>query len=186
MAFAFKQAAEDLHQVSIDAERVRLATITEDFTQQIYDEFTPEITRYMLPAPPQSITDTQAFMSAARASLDSQEELHLVITSKDGGEFLGICGLHCRRDPDEPELGIWIKKGAHDHGYGLEAISALKRWADAHIDFRRLIYPVDRRNHASVRIPVALGGTVIDERMQATMSGTELDELVFAIPGRAG
>ena len=126
-----------------------------------------------------------AFVELALLGLDRRDDLNLVICLQDGGEFLGICGLYARGQPSEPELGIWLKKAAHGHGYGLEAITALKKWADSQLEYERLLFPVDRRNTPSRRIPEELGGRIIAEKKITSMSGTELDIVIFAIDRRA-
>lgn len=171
----------DFRRVAIEADRIVLISISVDFTDEIFRHFTPEITRFMMPAAPSSIEDTRDFITAALAGLERGDDLHLVICRRDGGEFLGICGLHERGQPAEPELGIWLKKAAHGNGYGLEAMTALRDWVETHIEFERLIYPVDRRNIPSRRIAEELNGSIIEQRKVTSMSGKELDEVVYAI-----
>ena len=77
-----------------------------------------------MPAPPVERAETVAFVESALVALDRRDDLHLVICLHDSGEFLGVCGLYSRGHPTEPELGIWLKKAAHGHGYGLEAINS--------------------------------------------------------------
>ena len=181
MPFEFRGKPLDLRNVVIDAERVRLKAITQEYTEEIYENFTPEITKYMMPAPAKEIAETKHFVELALSGFDSGEEFHFVICRRDGDEFLGICGLHERGRPTEPEVGIWLKKAAHGNGYGFEAIVALKAWVESYIVFERLIYPVDRRNIPSRRIPEELGGRIIEERKVVSMVGAELDEIVYGI-----
>lgn len=181
MPFTFRTPPPDLCNLVIDAHRVRLVTISEAYTEEIYRNFTPDITRYMMPAPPSDISETRAFVTSALLGLERGDDLHCVICLRDSDEFLGICGLHERHGPAELELGIWIKKASHGNRYGLEAIGALRDWAEKHIEFERLIYPVDRCNISSRRIAEALGGTIIEEKKVISMSGTELDEVVYGI-----
>ena len=98
---------------------------------------------------------------------------------------MGICSLHSRGKPREPELGIWLKKAAHGNGYGLETITALKNWAEVNLEFDRLLYPVDRRNFPSRRIPERLGGKVVSQSKVISWGGAELDEVVYGIDSQA-
>jgi RimJ/RimL family protein N-acetyltransferase len=179
MRLAVRDKSLDFRSVVIDTERVRLQAISRRFTDEIYQNFTPKITQYMMPAPPAERADTAAFVESALLGLERRDDLHLVICLHDGGEFLGICSLHARGQPNEPELGIWLKDAAHGHGYGLEAITALKKWAESQLEYERLLYPVDRRNTPSRRIPEELGGRKIAEKRITSMSGTELDVVIF-------
>ena len=181
MQLVLRDESLDFRGVVINAERVRLQAISRTFTEEIYQNFTPEITEYMVPAAPAERADTVAFVDSALLALDRRDDLHLVICLHDGGEFLGVCGLYARGQPTEPELGIWLKKAAHSHGYGLEAITALKKWADSQLEYERLLFPVDRRNTPSRRIPEKLGGRIIAEKKMTSISGTVLDLVIFGI-----
>ena len=139
----------------------------------------------MMPAPPAERADTAAFVESALLGLDRRDDLHLVICPHDSSEFLGVCVLHATRQPNEPEPGIWLKKAAHGHGYGLEAITALKKWAESHLEYERLLFPVDRRNTPSRKIPENLGGRIVDEKKITSMSGMELDIVIFCIDQQA-
>ena len=171
MRFANHFEPADLRTLIIDAERVRLEAMSAQYTEVIFRHFTPEITKYMMPAPPTAIAQTEAFVAFAISGLERGDDLHFAICHKQQDEFIGVCGLHGRGHPTEPELGIWIKKPAHGNGYGLEAIRALKAWADRNIEFDRLRYPVDRRNIPSRRIPESLGGRIIEERKVMSLGG---------------
>lgn len=178
MSFRFSGTDVDLATVVIEAGRLRLDPLTELDTRAIFESFTPTITRYMVPKVPEHIGETEAFVAAAIRGLEERTDLHLVIRGRANNEFLGICALH---DRAEPELGIWLKIAAHGRGYGREAIAMLIDWARAHVVFERLLYPVDRRNAPSVRIPESLGGKIIGARKQVSQSGRELDEVIYAI-----
>jgi ribosomal-protein-alanine N-acetyltransferase len=181
MPFIFRGGPLDLHSIVIDADRIQLKAITRENTEEIYENFTPEITRYMMPAPPKKISETTDFVESALSGLERGDDLHLVIYQRGSNEFLGVCGLHERGRPAEPKVGIWLKKGAHGNGYGFEAIVALQAWAENCMKFERLVYPVDRRNTPSKRIPETLGGRIIAERKVTSMAGVELDEIVYGI-----
>jgi len=105
-----------------------------------------------------------------------------VVLKRNTEEFLGCCGLHGKGKPTTPELGVWLKTAAHSRGYGKEAVTALKHWTDAHIRCDYLIYPADRANTPSRRIPESLGGQVVREETAPTLAGGTLDLLVYHIP----
>ena len=103
------------------------------------------------------------------------------ILSKKKGEFLGCCGLHGEGKIRTPELSIWLKKSAHGSGYGREAIQTLMNWSRNNIDFDYFIYPVDRKNIASSKIPESLGGEIMAELKVETPNGKILEEVVYKI-----
>lgn len=169
--------------VVIETERLRLLPTAENYAEAVFTAFTAAITTYMFPAPARNVDETRAFLRQARAATESGSDLQVVILHRQTGEFLGHGGLH-HISGRTPELGIWIKQAAHGNAYGLEAVNALSGWAKENLDFDYLVYPVDRRNLPSRRIPEALGGVVAAEYRQINASGNELDLLEYRIyPG---
>ena len=71
--------------------------------------------------------------------------------------------MHGKSSVITPEFGIWLKIGAHGKKLGREAIETLALWAVDNIDFEYAIYPVDRANVSSCKIPEYLGGTITPE-----------------------
>lgn len=171
----------DLLSLVIESERLRLVPISEEFEQDIFHEFTSNITRYMIPKPAQNIEETRKFIRDSRHSVESGYNLQFAILLKTTNEFLGCCGLHGDRKVETPELGIWLKKSAHGNGYGKEAVRALVDWAQKNIDIEYFIYPVDRRNAPSCKIPESLGGEIISEIQETSLSGALLDLVVYKI-----
>ncbi len=164
-----------------DGQRISLLPINESYASEIFKEFDSEITRYMLPKPAENIEETLTFIRNSLEGMKEGNELVLVITKRDDGEFLGCCGLHGRGKPRTPELGIWLRKDAHGNQYGKEAIRILISWAAKHIDFDYAIYPVDKANAASRKIAESLGGSIFEEKKMKTMNGRYLDEVVYRI-----
>lgn len=172
----------DLTTVGVEGDRVSLRSIHEKYGQEIFVEFTEEITRYMNPSPPKNIDEAFGFISRSREGMREGRDLVCAILRKDSEEFLGCCGFHWGGAPSTPELGVWLKKGARGNGYGREAIALLVSWAVQYIDFEYLTYPVDRANLPSRKIPESLGGTIFKEGKARRMSGGFLDEVVYRIP----
>lgn len=170
----------NLIDVTLGSPRLLQRTIGHRYAQDIFREFTPQVTRYMYPSPPRDISDTVAFIEASLRGLVTGTNLQLVILDGTSGDFLGCSGLH-GIGGRTPELGIWLKEGAQGKGYGLEAVSAIVAWARARLDFDHLIYPVERDNARSRAIPEALGGRVEEERVEATEAGRPQDLVVYWI-----
>lgn len=181
--FHFKPSqAVDLTSLCIKGERLKLRAIDERDAPAIFQEFTAAVTRYMVPRPPETIAETLDFIRRSRQGMAAGWNLVLAILDGKTDEFLGVCGYHGEGQPRTPELGIWLKQAAHGHGYGREAMWTLVAWATDVMDFDDLIYPVDRANLASRKIPESLGGTIFAEKQVETMSGGMLDEVVYQIP----
>jgi len=177
---AKNDAAVDLENVSIIGEKICLVSLNSSFAQDIFSEFSEEIASYMIPKPAQEIRETHDFIEASIQGMKNQEELVLAIVSTKR-EFLGCCGLHGRGKGTTPELGIWLKKSAHGYRFGQSAINLLVTWASENLIIDYFIYPVDRENVPSRKIPESLGGTIFKEAKVKTHSNNVLDEVIYKI-----
>ena len=180
--FDFIGAKPDLSKLSIEGERVRLVSVSRAYERDIFEELTSDIATYMIPKPADTIEETRAFIDSSLEGFADANNLVLVILEKQTGDFLGCCGLHGRGDANNPEFGIWLKRSAHGRGLGREAIRTLALWAQENIRLESFIYPVDKRNVPSRRVPESLGGVVAAEREDVGMAGNVLDEVVYIIP----
>lgn len=172
---------QDLSKVIIAGHRLKLVAISPVYSEIIFKEFTDEITRYMVPKTPESIDEIDIFIQSSLNSMQEQCELVLVILKENNNEFLGVCGLHGKTNPHEPELGIWLKKSAHGHKYGQEAIKLLVDWTRHNITYTHLVYPCDKANIASRKIAENLNGSIFSSVEVKSMSGRILNEIVYKI-----
>lgn len=167
--------------VSISGDRIKLVPISPEYSEIIFKEFTDEITRYMIPATPSNIEEINVFIQSSIRNMEENIDLTLAILNKNDEEFLGICGLHGKSDPNEPILGIWLKKGAHGHKYGQEAIKVLAEWARQNIMLKHMVYPCDKDNIASRKIAEALNGSIFRTGKVKSISGRMLNEIAYKI-----
>jgi [ribosomal protein S5]-alanine N-acetyltransferase len=182
--FSFKtNTAIPLADLVIETERMRMVSITERFAEDIFREFTADITRFMFPATPDAIEDTLLFIRSCKENIALGCEVVLIATDRIQGDFLGCVGLHGRDDSRKPELGLWFKQSVHGLGLGREAICALINWAESTLAIDAFRYPVDRANIPSRKIPESFGGIIVSEGYSETMDPDRvLDELLFEIP----
>lgn len=169
----------NLLNLEISTNRLLLKHISLEYKSDIFSEFTAEITRYMIPRSPQDISEIELFINQSIIEVGNGGALIFVILKKSSQEFLGCAGIHDLAG--NPELGIWLKRSAHGNKYGLEAITAIKKWADENLNYEYLRYPVDRRNIASRKIPEALGGNIFRQYDRVNMSGNTLHLLEYRI-----
>jgi lysophospholipase L1-like esterase/RimJ/RimL family protein N-acetyltransferase len=139
--------------------RLILKPISFEYAQEIFTQFNSEITRYMYPKPANDLSETHAFIRSSIDKYNAGEEIVFAALLKDTMEFIGCIGLH-HLNTKTPELGLWIKKSAHGHRYGLEGITEVIAYARTHFTYDYLVYPVDRRNIASRNIPETHKGIV--------------------------
>ena len=170
----------DLMSIEIETERLLLIPISYDYVEDIFKEFSQEITKYMYPKPTETIEETKENLENSLKELRSGNDLQMVILDKTNNEFIGRIGID-ELDTLEPELGIWIKKSSHHNGYGLEAMTGLIEWAHENIKFNHIKYPVDKRNLASRKIAEKNNGRILKEYKKIGMGGNELDECEYWI-----
>lgn len=150
---------EKLNILQIETERLLLVPITMQYAEDIFREFTPEITRYMTPKSAEDISETQQFIHNAIAKMEEWKVYQAAILDKYTQEFLWCVGLNMK-DMVHPELGIRIKKSAHGKKIWREAVAGVEDRAQQNMDFEYLFYPVDKDNIGSRKIAESLWGVV--------------------------
>ncbi|WP_413173171.1 GNAT family N-acetyltransferase [Anabaena azotica] len=170
---------EYLH-LEILTDRLLLKPISLQYKEEIFQEFTVEITTYLYAAPPKELGDTEFFINQSLLEMQRGESLIVVILKKDSQEFLGCSGIH-KINSKYPQTGIWLKKSAFGQGYATETIQSLKAWADTHLDYEYLRYPVDRENAPSRRIAEKLGGQIFSKYKHTNLSGKVLNVVEYRI-----
>ena len=152
----------DLTKVQIQTKRLLLVPISPKFRQSIFENFTKDISKYLLAQPSTKKKDIDIFIKRSIKQIKKSTSLILVITTKQTKEFLGIVSLnHINRRT--PVFGIWLKKEAHGKKIGKEAAKGLKEWADKNILFSYLKYSAFPKNIPSRKIAESIGGKLIHE-----------------------
>lgn len=175
------QQTQDLSKVEIVTDRLLLKPISFNYAEDIFENFTASVTKLMCPSPASNISETRDFIKSSIEKLELSNELVCVVLDKSSNKFLGCCGFHGGDNVNAPEFGVWIREAEHGKGFGFEAVSAMKNWADNNLIFDYLAYPVDRQNLSSRKIPEKLGGKVLEEKLHKVNCGKELDLLVYRI-----
>ncbi len=170
----------DTSNIIIETKNLCLKSIALEYKERIFKEFTPEIATYMTPKPAEKIDETIEFIESSIKKNKEGRDFQAVILKKESKDFLGCVGLH-GIDKKTPNFGAWIKKSAHGYGYGKEAIIALKKWADENLNYEYILCPVDAKNIVSRRIPEFLGGKIIREYEEVSMSGRKLQLLEYRV-----
>ena len=150
---------ENIENITIETERLILVPTTQEYLQEIFNEFTDEVTKYMFPNSPKEINETKKRIDDCIQRREKWEELQMTILDKITREFLGNAWLHGIKE-SIPELWIRIKKAAHGKKIGREAVAALEAWAQQNLNFDYIEYPVDKDNIWSRKIAESLNGIV--------------------------
>lgn len=175
-----KSPASDLNGIQLTGKRLLCKTLCMEYAEDIYKHFTAKITKYMWPNAPKTQAEIDQHILEQQQAMSKREELALLVLKKDTKEFLGYISIH-KLNTATPEMGIWLKEEAHGHGYGFEALSLLKNWAEENLSFNYLKYPVEKNNLASRALAEKLGGKVEAEYLKKSESGRILDEVEYRI-----
>ena len=170
----------DLLKISIETKRLLLSPLSNDYAENIFMEFTSEITKYMYPKPYENIQKTHDYIEEQLLKLKREIELTLVILKKENNKFIGCLGIY-DINTSKPGLWIWIKKSSQNNGYSLESMAELIEWAHKYLKFDYLIYPVSKKNIASRRLPEKNNGIIMAEEKSLGEAGSELDEYEYRI-----
>ncbi|MFH1426054.1 MAG: GNAT family N-acetyltransferase [Candidatus Kerfeldbacteria bacterium] len=166
--------------VKISTDNLLIRSTSLEDKNDIFREFTDEITTHMFPKPAETIDETIDFITSSIKENREGSNFQVTVVKKDTNEFLGCGGLH-NTETRTPEFGIWLKKSAQGSGFGKEAIVALKEWADENLEFDYLLYPVAEDNVPSRKIPESLGGVMMREYDEVNMSGMEQHIMEYRI-----
>jgi RimJ/RimL family protein N-acetyltransferase len=170
----------NLLDVIIETERLILKPITLNYAEDIFKEFTWEITKYMYPKPFDNIQEINKLIEESIIKVKNEVSLYMVILDRNNNEFIGCTGWEIF-DTSKPELWIWIKKSSHNKSFGLEAMTGLIEWTHENIKFDYLIYPACKNNIASRRLPEKNKGKIMGEEKSLGEAGNELDECIYWI-----
>lgn len=168
--FLFKKFPE---KVLIRTSRLHLRPIRIEDVLSIFTCFTHNVAKYMTPKPADDISETQKFVKTAVQAFKEQRDLELVIEMNS--EFFGLTGLHSRKGPMTPEIGPWLKEEAWGRGYGFESVLGLIDWTREHLEFDEFVYPVDKRNQRSRKIPLKLGAKLVSQYKGARGRSEDLE-----------
>lgn len=166
--------------MNIETSRLILVPVSEIHIKDVFENFNEKIITYMEPEVLKNIGEASKIVLRFIEDRKNNEDYVYAITLKSSGEFIGIAALHNLKD-EIPELGIWSKINSHGNHYGREAVGGLIYCAKS-LGVKKLCYPVDRRNIASIKIPLFYGGKLIREyKKLKTQDGRVLEEEVYEI-----
>lgn len=163
-----------------ETERLRCEIINQSYAEDIFNSFTSEITTYMYPCPAKKIEETIKFIDDSMKKAENKTTLVFVILDKDNGDFFGCMGLHYLDKP-APEIGIWLKKEAHGNAYGREAATEMVKWSKEQLGINKYIYPVDKRNISSRKIPESLCGKIHKEYEATGLAENKMEMVEYFI-----
>ena len=125
-----------------------------------------------------TVQDAQAYVQNGPAASYAKNGFGLdLVTLKDTGEPIGICGLIKRPTLDDVDIGYAYLPRYWSTGYAVEAASAVKHYPEAVIGLKRLVAIVDPLNSGSIRVLEKIGFTF--EKM-VKLSADDIELKLFA------
>lgn len=140
-----------LQKIVIETPRLKLIAINHNFAQDIFDNLTFKITRYMFPLPAKQIEETIKFINSSMEKQTKWTDIIIIIIDKKTWEFLWWSWAHNLNSPT-PELWIRLKEAAHWKKYWSETIWWLIKRINENYNYEYLIYPVDKDNIPSRKL----------------------------------
>ncbi len=108
---------------------------------------------------PISLEERAEQLRAFRARFDAGEDFIYGVFERDGGIFVGGCGLHPRVGPRALEIGYWLVEERWGRGLGTEIAAALTRVGVERMGAERMEIRVVPHNARSLAIPRRIGYT---------------------------
>ncbi len=168
--------------VVLNSKRLMLTPVSRAFAEEIFKEFTADITRYIVPKPAGHINEICAFIDTSIEKMNAGDQRVMAILDADTVQFSGVCALYGKEQGITAELDIWLKKSAQGRGLGREAIALLVQWVKDNLMLSHLVYPVDKNNIPGWKLAESLGGVVVSESQRESLSGNRLNERVYQLP----
>jgi RimJ/RimL family protein N-acetyltransferase len=103
------------------------------------------------------------------------------IFSQDSNTLLGRAGLHTSKEPNDIELGYWLRASATGQGFATECAAALTRAAFTSLQTNRVLVTCDPRNIRSSKIPERLGYQLIGRFPTAGPFHGRTEDMIWAM-----
>jgi len=168
----------DYSSIRIETKRLVLLSARREYAKNIFQEYRPPITLYMNHPSPKSIEAIEEGMIRREKKMKEGLILYLIVLRKETHEFMGSFALE-DLEASNPEMGGWLKANTHGQGFGKEIVTAIKNWADTHLDYQAIIWPCAKENIASCKLAESLNGKIKKRYRKTTRAGHSRDYLEY-------
>jgi RimJ/RimL family protein N-acetyltransferase len=141
--------------LNLKTNRLILRPIHEKYIDEIYINFTKKVTEFMPFNPSGNKNEIISFVENSIESLIKKTDIVFVVLDSDEN-FLGCCGIH-NINEESVEVGLSLKEDSQSRGLGTEIVILLIDFIEQNLEINYIIYPVDKNNIKSRRIPEKLG-----------------------------
>lgn len=126
-----------------------------------------------------TLEDARAYLSNGPISSYAKNGFGLcLVTLKETGESIGMCGLIKRETLEDVDIGYAFLPRFWSKGYAVEAAQAVKQFAKETLGLKRLVAIVDPVNTSSVRVLEKIG---MRYEKIVKLSADDIDLKLFAI-----
>ena len=149
--------------MTIQTERLALVSLSMEHLAATHAYSSdPEITKYMMFLPVDSIDETRKLIEDSQRELEKDAPGYYEFAVLLDGVQIGGVNLYFDTAPDLGELGWIFPPESRGHGYATEAAQALIEWARDVLGIRRFIAHCDAENTASQGVMRRLGMVLTD------------------------
>ena len=158
--------------ISITTERLVLLQFSPDDREELHRiTHEADILQYFPSRSPWAMDKVDRYFSYQSAHWQRFGYGHWALTTLEGGQFFGWCGLEFLPDTEETEVGYLISKKYWGNGYATEAATAAVKFGIKQIRLKEIIGLAHPENKPSQRVLEKCGLTFT---RQATYFGMEM------------
>jgi len=147
----------------IETQRIKRELLSMKYIEEIYKEFTDNVTKTLRTSTPKSLEDEKNRVIRSQAQYDEWTSMELVVTDKEDN-FIWCCSI-MRLDTSTPEVWLRLKQSARGQWYGKEMIDGLIQRIEKNKTFDYIVYRAKTDNIATRKIAESFGWILqIDEQ----------------------
>ncbi|MBT3586302.1 MAG: GNAT family N-acetyltransferase [Halobacteriovoraceae bacterium] len=140
------------------SKRLLFREIEESDVEILHDSFSdPETMKYWLGGLTSSIEETRQKVEEMKKHWLEYGHGDWIITSKDGEDILGYCGLHHVEEMEEVNISYVINKKFWGKGLASEAAIAAIQFGFEHLEFKQVVAVIHPENRGSAQVALNSG-----------------------------
>lgn len=159
--FSSQFQEEDTIMKTIETDRLFIRQLTVDdagFIVELLND--PSFIQNIGDRKVRTVENARAYILNGPAASYAKNEFGLGLVSlKETGESIGICGLIKRNELEDVDVGYAFLPRFWSRGYAVESALAVKEYAKNEVGLRRLVAIIDPANQGSIRVIAKIGMT---------------------------
>lgn len=141
--------------ISITTPRLQLELLSMKYIQEIFKEFTDEVTKTLRASTPKRIEEEEERVNKSEEKYKKWTDMNLVVTDTQGN-FIWCCGV-MHVNTNTPEIWLRIKQSERGKWYGKEMVWALIKRVETHKDVEYIVYKAHKDNIGTRKIVESFG-----------------------------